>query len=448
MVIHKGFRYRIYPTAEQDDRLLRWEDALRFLWNLANDQRRRGIAHSKGYRRYFTAFDQINQLTELRAELPWLADVPRDVCAQLLVELDKAWQRCFKRLADEPQWKKKGRSSVPLCEPHTKKFAIDEQGIIFPKLGRVETVMHRPIQGKPKTCSIVRDGDQWFCCICCEIEIDDPLPSTKPAIGLDRGVVNLVADSDGRIVTSPRSFEKSRRKLTRAQRRVARRRKGSQNQKKARERVMKIHRKARRQREAVLHRESSIYAKSHGTIVVERLNIRGMTKSASGTVEEPGTNAAQKSGLNRAILDAGWGKFVYMLRYKVIPEGGRIEEVPAAFSSQTCAKCEHIAADNRRSQSQFECVKCGHKDHADVNAAKVILSRRTDGEAVCVGSAVGRPVAQKLRVARRGTRSVQGQVLQKAPAWAGVGLSSATPSSASSAPPARSTGAATPPKIG
>ena len=186
MLVHKGYRYRIYPTEAQIDRLAQWEDALRFLWNLAHEQRLIGFHKPRGYRRYYTAFDQINQLTELRAELPWLADVPRNVCAQLLVELDLAWQRWFKRLCDEPRFKRKGRSTVPLCESHHKVFSVEAGAIVFPKLGRIRAVLHRPLGGRPKQCALVRDGDQWFASITCEIEIDDPIPSTKPAVAIDR----------------------------------------------------------------------------------------------------------------------------------------------------------------------------------------------------------------------------------------------------------------------
>ena len=118
VIIRKAFRYRIYPSDEQVDRIGRWEGALRFLWNLALEQRLMGLARSD--KRYPTAFDQINELTELRAELPWLADVPRNVCAQLLVELDLAWQRCFKRIARKPRWKRKGKDHLNLTEPHPK----------------------------------------------------------------------------------------------------------------------------------------------------------------------------------------------------------------------------------------------------------------------------------------------------------------------------------------
>jgi transposase len=95
VLVSKGFRFRIYPTREQAATLVRWESTLRFLWNIANEQRLIGLARPRGEKKYVTAFDQINELTGLRAEFPWIAEVPRNVCAQLLTELDAAWQRCF-----------------------------------------------------------------------------------------------------------------------------------------------------------------------------------------------------------------------------------------------------------------------------------------------------------------------------------------------------------------
>ena len=119
---HKGFKFRIYPSEKQEQRLLAWESALRFLWNLALEQRKLGLA--RPVRLYPDAFDQISELKALCAELPFLADVPRNVCAQLLVELDKAWQRCFKRIARAPRWKRKGRDSLGLTEPHPKVWRL------------------------------------------------------------------------------------------------------------------------------------------------------------------------------------------------------------------------------------------------------------------------------------------------------------------------------------
>ena len=405
MEIRKTFRYRIYPTPDQEARLGEWENALRWLWNLAMEQRLMGLARVSYHRIYPTAFDQINELKALRAEAPWLADVPRNVCAQLLVELDKAWQRCFKKLARRPRWKKKGRDQVAICEPHPKTWHLEEAAVVFPKLGVLQAVVHRPIEGTPKTCAIVRDADQWFAAISCVVELAEPATPPGPPIALDRGVANLLADSEGRILEHPRWLKRQEGRLARAQRVVSRRKKGSKNRDKAKRRLARLHRKVRRQRDHVLHCEAKHYAQSHGKVIVERLQVRNMTSSARGTKEDPGRNVRQKAGLNRAILDGGWGRFVQLLRYKTVWKGSVLLEVPAAYSSQTCAHCGQVEALSRRSQSEFVCVACGHRDHADVNAALVLLGRGSHGPAACGGLAeVRRPKKQELRVVRRGPR--------------------------------------------
>lgn len=389
MVIHKAFRFRVYPSTEQVARLDRWSDALRFLWNLANEQRLIGYARPRGHRIYPTAFDQINELTELRAELPWLAEVPRDISAQLLIELDRAWQRCFKRLGRAPRWKRKGRDVIGCMEPHPKAWRLVGNELRFPKVGAMHAIAHRPLEGKPKTCTIKRDGDQWFVSIMCEIKIVEPVSRTVPVVAIDRGVINISADSDGRIIEAPRHYRAALRRLARAQRTVSRRKKGSKNREKAKVRVMRIHRKVRRQREHFLHVLSHGYAKSHGIVVIEKLQVDNMVK----------TNRS----LARGILDAGWSRFGEMLRYKLVWSGGMLLEVPAAYSSQTCSACGHVDAENRVSQSVFCCTSCEHQDHADLNAAKVLKSRANRSVLLGEGSLkLGtRRTKKQLRVARR-----------------------------------------------
>lgn len=401
--MRKTFRYRIYPTVEQEARLLAWQDACRFLWNLAHEQRLIGLRRTD--ERYYTAYDQMLDLTVIRAEEPWLSELPRHVCEGVLVELDRAWQRCFNKLAWRPRWRRKTAAAQPgLCEHDPRCFRVELGGIVFPKLGLVRAVLHRPIEGKPKTCTLVRDVDEWYACVSCEVPDVEVSPPAGHPVGIDRGAVNLLADSDGRIVAAPRSLRRVEERLARAQGELARKRKGSNNRKKARRKVARIHRKACRQRDAVLHRESAYYAKKHSVVVIERLNLRGMTASAKGTVEDPGTQVRQKAGLNRSLLDAALGKLGSMLAYKTSWYGSRLVDVRAAYSSQECSACGHVAAASRQGQSKFECVACGHRLHADVNAAKVVLGRGTHGGAVCGGSGAGHPVKQKLRVARRGAR--------------------------------------------
>ena len=387
VLVRKAFRFRVYPTAEQVKRVTAWECALRWLWNLANEQRRAGYARPRGERRFPTAFDQINELTELRAALPWLADVPRNVCATLLVDLDKAWQRCFKKLSRAPRWKRKGRDFLGLTEPHPKAWSLDGFAVRFPKLGNLRAVVHRAVEGKAKTCTLRREGDQWFTSLLYEIEIAEPAPRASPVVAIDRGVINAVADSDGRIVEAPRHYREALRCLARAQRSVSRKKKGSQKREKSKARVARVHRKVTRQRLHFVHQLSAGYAKSHGTVVVEKLQIGNMVKGSRG--------------LARGILDVGWGMLVEQLRYKLAWSGGSLVEVPAAYSSQTCSACGCVDATSRVSQSVF-CCPCGYRDHADLNAAKVLKGRANRSASMPVeGTGSRQPLRSGKRVGLR-----------------------------------------------
>lgn len=388
--MHLSFVYRIYPTLAQETRLLAWSDALRFLWNLANEQRL--IAYGRTDRAYISSFDQTNDLTALRAELPWLADAPRNVCAQLVAELDKAWQSCFKKLAHSPRWKRKGSDELSLTEPHPKVWRLSGSSLHFPKLGPMRIVLHRPLEGKPKTCTLKRDGDQWFAHIVCEIDRPQPGPRHAPVVAIDRGITHIIADSEGRLSGNPRFLDKSLHKLARAQRVMSRRKKGSKNRLKAKLRVAKIHRKIRRQRAHFQHVESARYAKSHGVVVVEKLNVQGMVRS----------------NLARHINDAGWSGLTQKLRYKLEQSGGFLVEIPAHYSSQECHSCKHVDSKSRRGEL-FCCTACGHADHADLNAAKVLLRRANRSVLPVDGIWPERPGgsrkdAVKLRIPRRGSR--------------------------------------------
>ena len=341
----------------------------------------------RGYRKFPSANEQMKELTALRAELPWLADVPRHASAQLLKDLDDAWQQCFNGTSQQPKWKNKGKSVVSFTETEAKKCWLKNNKLNFPKLGNLRVIIHRPLEGKPKIWTISCEADQWFINVVCEISILTVAPKTTPVVALDRGVINAVADSDGRIVESPHFYTKAMKRLARAQRNVARKVKGSKNQDKAKKRVARLHQKIRRQRAHFIHGLSSYYVKNHGTVVIEKLKIDNMVKA--------------NRGLSRSILDSGWGMLAEQLRYKMLWSGGQVIEVPAHYSSQTCSVCGHVDADNRSSQSVFKCLKCGHVDHADLNAAKVLLSRANRSGTACRGSSVGSPMKQEIAFTKK-----------------------------------------------
>jgi putative transposase len=361
MLIHKTFKYRIYPSKTTIVRLDEWICTLRWLWNIANEQRLNGYGRTNGEKIYPTVFSQQRELTELRKCESWINDVPRHACSAVLWDLDTAWERCFKRVSLAPNWKKKFHQ-VGICETQDKKFKICNGKMKFPKLPSIPIVISRPLEGKPKRCVIKKDGDQWFAFIVCEVVITDPAIRTEPRVGIDRGVRNFIADSNNQLLPNPRFLSKQLKRLARAQRTVARRVRGSNNQKKASNKVNRLHRKVKRQREYFIHVESTRYAKSHGTVVMEDLKTRNMIRV--------------RGSLARNIGDSGWGMFAEFLEYKMKWSGGTVIKVNPAYSSQTCLVCGHVDRESRTGD-RFKCTNssCTHEDHADSNGAKIVLSR-------------------------------------------------------------------------
>ena len=417
MLLHRGYRYRIYPTPAQVERLTGWEAALRFLWNVANEQRVLStLARCRVDRRYLSHFDQTKELTLLRAELPWLAEVPQHLCSSVLDDLDKSWRRFWDGTGGKPRFKSKKRGDVTsLKEYDGRAFRLSGEGqsgtLTYPKIGQLRATVHRPVLGKQKSCSVTREGDAWYASIMCELEVEDPTPALGPPLAIDVGIAHLLADSDRRLVANPRAGDALSERIARAQRVVARRERGSKNQAKAKRRVVALQRKARRQRDHVLHVESTKIAREqHCAVILEDLDIQSMMRSAKGTVEEPGRNVSQKAGLNRSIADAGWGRFGELLEYKLAEHGSRIVRVKPSFSSQTCASCGHVDAASRATRDQFACVACGHTDHADLNAAAVLLERGKIklsaelADTACGGVAAMQPMKQERRAAKRVTR--------------------------------------------
>ena len=199
-------------------------------------------------------------------------------------------------------------------------------------------------------------------------------------VGVDRGVAIPYALSSGEMIALPGAVRKRREAQRRAAKVLSRRKRGSKRYAKARERQARLRARDARTRAHVAHVLSRQLVRSYGLVAIEDLKIRNMTASAKGTVEEPGSRVAQKSGLNRAILNIGWYALERMLAYKLEETGGLLVKVPAAYSSQTCAACGHVDARSRESQAIFCCTACGEATNADTNAAKTILARALRGQ--------------------------------------------------------------------
>ncbi|GIH62376.1 putative transposase [Microbispora siamensis] len=218
-----------------------------------------------------------------------------------------------------------------------------------------------------------RETSRWYVILSCDDVPAQPLPSTGAAAGVDMGVASLVTTSDGDHLDNPRHLKASAGRLAAAQRALTLKNRGSKRRRKAVARVAALHAKVRRQRLDGAHKAALALVRAYDVIVHEDLRIANMTRSASGTIDAPGRNVAAKSGLNRSILDAGWGVFLRVLAYKAESAGRELIAVDPRNTSRTCSRCGHCAKDNRLTQARFRCQACGHEAHADANAAENIL---------------------------------------------------------------------------
>lgn len=377
MLIQRANTYRLEPTAEQGMAFAQWAGACRFVYNLALEQRR------DWYRpgRNFNFYQQKREVTELRAEIDWLRAVPVHALQMAVQAVDHAFQRFFTGLGSYPQPRKKGqRDSFTLPDPSylgIKRLNKNRGAIKVPKVGWVKLVGYRPLGGELRSITISRRAGHWYASIAWRVEVAEPAKSSLPSVGVDRGIAVFAALSDGTKIESLNAFKRIGARLAKAQRRLSRKTKFSANWKKQKAKITKLHSHAANARKDFLHKLSTEIAKNHGVVKIEKLQVRNMSASAAGTVEEPGRNVAQKRGLNRSILDQGWSMFATMLRYKLAERGGELVDVPAAFTSQTCSCCGVIDKKSRKDQATFECGHCGHAENADTNAAKNILQART-----------------------------------------------------------------------
>lgn len=222
--------------------------------------------------------------------------------------------------------------------------------------------------------TVRRAGCHWSIAFCVEDGVVEITPNGLPAVGIDRGVILPVATSDGECFSFVGLGPSERTHLQRLSRRLARQQKGSNRRRRTVRAVSQVYERSRNRRMDFSHQTAHKLTVEHGEIVVEDLPVRAMTASARGTIEQPGTQVRQKSGLNRAILDKAWAKLRTSLEWHARKNGCSVVAVPAAYTSQTCFSCKHVAAESRENQARFCCVVCGYQANADVNAAKNILA--------------------------------------------------------------------------
>jgi putative transposase len=402
-----GYQFRAYPTLQQVAILLRWIGCQRFIYNSKVGENRYFRAFAGKFLSNTGLFAPIDQqYRQFKSELtPWLDEVPCQVLRNGAYKWAQAYQRYFKGFGGRPVFKRKhGKQSVwltkelfefieftnPTTQRKELKLRIGTQK--YP-VGILEFTAHRDFK-IPASIHLSVHGGRWSISFNADTERVEPDEAqtlaalkmlsaeelTPLTLGLDRGVTVPLVGSDRQkwdiSAAQQRKINQQERYKKRWQRRLARRVKGSGRSECAKRRVARASLYAADVRKDFAHQTSHrIVAGSHSLFVFEDLKVKQMTASARGTAAEPGQSVAQKAGLNRSILASAWGQIKLFTHYKARRAGKLCIVVPPHYSSQTCAPCQHTAAENRLIQSEFLCQRCGYQDDADINAATVLAQR-------------------------------------------------------------------------
>jgi putative transposase len=393
-----GRRYRLYPTGEQEAVLAGWGHTCRALWNVALEQRLY-VYRQRG--RTLRSVEQCRHLTAARGELKWLAELPAQVGQQVLRHLDRAYDNFFnpEHPAGHPTRKKRGRRlSVPLPAQavDVRKLNQNWAQVRLPKLGWVRFRLSRALGGAIRNATISRDGTGWHVSFGVHTGASPAAPNGRPGCGVDFGVSSSAyVSTETKPCLKPVSLtENERARLRALERRQARQLTYAEKYNQGRHsnrlrstiaQIARLRKREANRRLDFTHKLTTDLAKSHGFVGIEDLRVTSMTRSARGTIEQPGRNVRQKSGLNRSLLDNTPGERRRQLEYKCRLYGSELRLVAPFHTSQTCAACGKVDSQSRLGCGRsFRCVHCGHEDDADHNASVEIeaRARRTGGSVI------------------------------------------------------------------
>lgn len=347
----RATKFRLYPTAEQELHFRRSFGCCRFAYNFALNLVNETYKETgKGLGRFAIQ----KAITELKKEYEWMSE-PYSQCLQVVaLNLSKAFINFFERRAGYPGFKSKHRRQS-ISYPQNVK--VLDGWIKFPKIGKVDAVIHRDIKGTVKTVTVsMNSKGQFFASVLVDDGENTPVQSTEgKAIGIDLGLNHFAITSGGSKFDNPRWLHKHERNLKQKQKRLSRRQKGSNNRNKTRKQVATVHNKVSRCREDFHHKLSRRIVDENQVIVVENLAVRNMMRNHC---------------LAKSIGQVGWGQFCTMLKYKSEEEGKVYVEVDRFFpSSKTCNVCLNRVDSLPLDIRFWQCDKCGTKHDRDINAA-------------------------------------------------------------------------------
>jgi putative transposase len=329
--VRKTFKYKLVPTPTQERELRRVLGLCRWLYNTALEQR---ILAWQRVRVSLSRFQQEAELKEIRATFPDYVTIHSHILQDVLARLDKTYQAFFRRVkagekAGFPRYQGRERYNSFTYKEVGTGAALDNGFLVLSKIGRIAVRWSRPLEGTPKTATISREADGWYVSFSCADVPVQPLPSTGQETGIDLGIESFTTLSDGTRIFNPGWYRKAERALKTAQRRVSRRKKGSNRRKKAVTLLARAHQKARRQRQDFHHKTALALVQQNDTIYHEDLQTANMVRNHH---------------LAKSISDADWAAFLSILAFKAACAGKRVVAVPPAYTSQTCSGCGIVVA--------------------------------------------------------------------------------------------------------
>ena len=352
----KAYKYRIYPNMEQKELMEKHFGCTRKVYNIFLNYRQK--EYTKGNKiNYLTTQKELTSLKKEEKYI-YLKECSSQSLQMALRDLDNAFTNFFKRIGGYPKFKSKKDDHHSFTVPQN--IILNNKKLIFPKfLSGVKIKLHRyiPQNSELKRVTISRIQDRYFASILVDDLEEQPRPvKAKKAIGLDMGIENFIISSDGVKFENKRYLDKSSKTLTKLQRRLSKKEKGSNNRLKAKAKIQKLHIKIANQRSDYLHKISHEIINHNDIICIESLDIKHMVK---------------KKKLAKYINDVSWGKFIEQLTYKAKWNGKTLIKIDRWFpSSQLCCVCGSTTGKKPLHVRKFDCPECGTKKiDRDLNAA-------------------------------------------------------------------------------
>src|SRR2546421_1483381 len=377
----KAYKYRFYPTDEQKQLLARTFGCCRYVYNWALRERTDAY-YKRGERLSYEETAQRLVLLKKQEETSWLDEVSSVPLQQALRNLDRAFRHFFEGRAHYPTFKKKRHPHSATYASNA--FSWDGKSLTLAKMDEpLAIVWHRPLPDgcQPSSVTITKDEAERYCVAILVEEDIKALEVTPKMVGLDLGLKSMVITSDGQTHGNPKFFAKDEKKLAKAHRRLAKKKKGSKNRAKARLKVARPHKKIADCRRDYQHKLSTKIVRENQVVCIESLHVKNMVKNHS---------------LAKAISDVGWSELVRQLEYKAEWYGRTLVKIDKWYpSSKRCFDCGHILDSLTLDVRAWTCPECGVHHDRDINAAKNILAVGLTvaacGEAVRPGAVKTKP---------------------------------------------------------